>query len=86
MTAAARPLAYQDLPADVTRPLYELGGYLAGIVGWLALLGLLSAAARAVVRYLNGAGYHDLWKEIVVFMLCAGISVHTFDLANFLHP
>lgn len=79
-------LAYQPLPDEVTRPLLELGGFLAGLVGLFALLGLLTSAARAAIRYFNGAGFHDIWKEILLFIVCAGVSVHTFDLANWLAP
>ena len=79
-------LAYQHLPDEVYKAFDGLASDLIAIVQILCLFGLLTCTIRGFVRYrYGGAGLQDVWLEILGFIVCAGVSVQTFNLANFVN-
>ncbi|MGY1969023.1 hypothetical protein ACW9HH_32715 [Nocardia gipuzkoensis] len=78
-------LAYEPLPPEVLDPILHLAGQLITVTGYLAVAAILVVSIRAWLRYESGAAAVDLWKEVLVILLCAAVAVQTFDIANWAH-
>lgn len=76
----------EQLPDTVLAPLLQLGGWLIGLTGYLALGALFAAVLRGIRRYYNGAhSVAEFWPELLVILIAAGIAARTFDIATWLH-
>ncbi|MGW4719924.1 hypothetical protein [Nocardia sp. NPDC004260] len=75
----------QPLPPEVLDPILHLAGQLITVTGYLAVAAILVVGIRAWLRYESGATAVDLWKEVLVILLCAAVAVQTFDIANWAH-
>ena len=75
-------LAYQPLPPEVISPILRLAAQLISLTGYFALGAILVVSIRAWWRYENGAGFADLWIEILIILFCAAVAVQTFNIAD----
>jgi hypothetical protein len=78
-------LASEPLPPEVLDPILHLAGQLITVTGYLAVAAILVVSIRAWLRYESGAAAVDLWKEVLVILLCAAVAGQTFDIANWAH-
>lgn len=74
-----------SLPPEVTDPIIALGAQLIGLAGYFALGAIFALVIRGCARYYDGAGFADLWPELLIIGLCAACAAKTFDIATWLN-